>query len=99
MQYEVRASHILITIPQNASPIDTLNAYKTIKSLRNRVINGEEFGLIAQQFSNDPSAKSNLVILDIFPLLEWCILLNHLLIILQLEIISNILEHSLVITY
>ena len=60
MQYEVRASHILITIPQNASPIDTLNAYKTIKSLRNRVINGEEFGLIAQQFSNDPSAKSNL---------------------------------------
>ena len=60
MKLEVRVSHILITVPQNASPEDTLTAYNIIKSLRNRVLNGEKFSLLAQQFSNDPSAKTNL---------------------------------------
>ena len=59
MKYEVRASHILITVPENATPQDTMEAYNTIKELRNRAINGEDFGQLAQQYSNDPSAKTN----------------------------------------
>ena len=59
MKYEVRASHILITVPENATPQDTMEAYNTIKELRNRAIKGEHFGHLAQQYSNDPSAKTN----------------------------------------
>ena len=59
MKYEVRASHILITVPENATPQDTMEAYNTIKELRNRALKGEDFGQLAQQHSNDPSAKTN----------------------------------------
>ena len=59
MKYEVRASHILITVPENASPQDTMDAYNTIKELRNRALKGEDFNLLAQKYSNDPSAKTN----------------------------------------
>ena len=59
MKYEVRASHILITVPENATPQDTMEAYNTIKELRNRAIKGEDFGQLARQYSNDPSAKTN----------------------------------------
>ncbi len=59
MKYEVRASHILISISQNANPMDTLEAYKTIKDLRNRALKGDDFGQLAHQYSNDPSAKTN----------------------------------------
>ena len=59
MKYEVRASHILITVPENASPQDTMDAYNTIKELRNRALKGEDFNQLAQKYSNDPSAKTN----------------------------------------
>lgn len=59
MKYEVRASHILIAIPENATPQDTMEAYNTIKELRNRALKGEDFGQLAHQHSNDPSAKTN----------------------------------------
>ena len=59
MKYEVRASHILITVPENANPMDTMEAYNTIKDLRNRSLNGEDFGQLAYHHSNDPSAKTN----------------------------------------
>ena len=38
---------------------DTMEAYNTIKELRNRALKGEDFGQLAQQHSNDPSAKTN----------------------------------------
>ena len=59
MNYEVRASHILISVSENALPIDTLNAYNKIKKLKNRALNGEDFGKLAEEYSNDPSAKTN----------------------------------------
>ena len=59
MNYEVRASHILISVSENALPIDTLNAYNKIKELKNRALNGEDFGKLAEEYSNDPSAKTN----------------------------------------
>ena len=39
LAYEVKASHILIRVDENASPKDTLAAYNEILKLRNRVIN------------------------------------------------------------
>ncbi len=58
---EVRASHILIQVPQNALPADTLQAYNRIMGLRKRVLDGEDFGAVASGpgGSEDPSARSN----------------------------------------
>ena len=56
---EVRAAHILLTVDENAKPEDTLAAYKSIIELRNRVLKGEDFGQLAFQYSQDPSAKEN----------------------------------------
>ena len=56
---EVNASHILIMVDENASPADTLAAYNKISDIRERIIKGEDFGTLAQQLSQDPSAKEN----------------------------------------
>ncbi|MDD2530447.1 MAG: peptidylprolyl isomerase [Bacteroidales bacterium] len=53
----VRASHILVLIPANATPNDTLEAYNKALSIRNRVLKGEDFGELAVLYSDDPSAK------------------------------------------
>ena len=59
LQKEVKASHILITVDENASPEDTLVAYKKIQEIRQKALKGEDFGDLALQFSQDPSAKEN----------------------------------------
>ena len=56
---EVNASHILIMVDENASPADTLVAYKKISEIRNRILKGEDFGTLAAELSQDPSAKEN----------------------------------------
>ena len=56
---EVNASHILILADENASPADTLAAYKKISDIRERILKGEDFGALAQELSQDPSAKEN----------------------------------------
>ena len=57
MQYDIRASHILIKVDRNASPADTLAAYQKIMKLRERIIAGERFEKVAAEASDDPSAK------------------------------------------
>ena len=59
MKEEVDASHILITLPPNASPKDTLKAYNTLIEARNKILNGEKFEDVAKKYSKDPSVKSN----------------------------------------
>lgn len=56
---DVRAAHILIKCDAEALPKDTLIAYKKAVSLRDRVLKGEDFNKLAEQFSDDPSAKEN----------------------------------------
>jgi len=56
---EIKASHILITVDENAAPADTLAAYNKIEAVRKRALNGEDFGALAVEFSQDPSAKDN----------------------------------------
>lgn len=56
---EVNASHILVKCDENANPADTLLAYKKAIELRKRILKGESFEKIAQENSDDPSAKQN----------------------------------------
>ena len=59
MQLEIRASHILVLVDENASPEDTLKAYQKIADIKKRIESGADFASEAQQFSEDPSAKEN----------------------------------------
>ncbi|MBL7950689.1 MAG: peptidylprolyl isomerase [Flavobacteriales bacterium] len=61
MQEEVRASHILVQLAPDATPEDTLTAWKKISALRERVMKGEDFAAVAKGpgGSDDPSAAKN----------------------------------------
>ncbi|MCK5169700.1 MAG: peptidylprolyl isomerase [Bacteroidales bacterium] len=59
MQYEIRASHILIKLPYDAFPEDTLAAYKKAMDIRNRILMGQPFESVAKGSSDDPSVKNN----------------------------------------
>ena len=59
LQKEIRASHILILVAENASPEDTLKAYKKIEDVSKKALAGEDFESLAVQYSEDPSAKEN----------------------------------------
>lgn len=56
---DIRASHILVKINQNALPSDTLAAFNKISKLRKRILKGESFEEVAKLVSEDPSAKEN----------------------------------------
>ena len=58
MQWDVRASHIMKKLPLEANPKDTLEAYKEIINLRNRILKGESFADIAAEKSDDFSARN-----------------------------------------
>lgn len=57
MLYDINASHILIRCEANAIPADTLIAYNKAMSIRNRALKGEDFGDLAAELSDDPSAR------------------------------------------
>ncbi|HSD13485.1 MAG TPA: peptidylprolyl isomerase [Flavobacterium sp.] len=56
---EVKASHILFNVDENALPADTLKVYNQAMSVRKRILNGEDFETLAVQNSQDPSVKDN----------------------------------------
>jgi peptidyl-prolyl cis-trans isomerase SurA len=59
MKKEIKASHILIMCDENASEEDTLKAFNKISDIRKRINNGEDFSKLAEELSEDPSAKEN----------------------------------------
>ena len=59
MGQEVSAAHILVRVAPDAAPADTLAAYQKIVALRQQVLGGADFGTLARQQSEDPSAKEN----------------------------------------
>ncbi|MBP9792431.1 MAG: peptidyl-prolyl cis-trans isomerase [Flavobacterium sp.] len=59
LQKEVKAAHVLIKCDENASPEDTLKAFNQALDVRKRILSGENFEEVAQQVSQDPSAKEN----------------------------------------
>ena len=56
---EVRASHILINLPENASPQDSILAYQRADSVIARLDKGEDFGTVAEMYSMDRTVKAN----------------------------------------
>ena len=56
---EIKASHILILADENAAPADTLKAYNKAQAVYKRAAAGEDFGKLAAETSEDPSAKEN----------------------------------------
>ena len=57
MQWDVNASHILIKCDAHAVPSDTLAAYNKAMEIRSRIVKGEDFGDVAVEMSDDPSAR------------------------------------------
>ena len=56
---EVKAKHILIRTLKDATPKDTLISFNKITTIRNRIINGENFEKVALETSEDTSAQGN----------------------------------------
>lgn len=57
LMFDIRASHILIKVEENALPADTLIAYNKVIEVRERILAGENFGSLASEVSDDPSAR------------------------------------------
>jgi peptidyl-prolyl cis-trans isomerase SurA len=55
---DVEVSHILIRVPQNAAPADTLKAWKEINTIWKR-LQKEDFTKVAKEVSQDQSAEQN----------------------------------------
>lgn len=58
-KWEIDVSHILIMCDANATPADTLAAWNKIVAVWNRLKKGDDFGKLAAELSQDPSAKKN----------------------------------------
>ena len=56
---QVKAKHILLRMPREATPKDTLLVYNKILKLRERILNGEKFEVVAAESSDDKSAKDD----------------------------------------
>ncbi len=59
MQEEVSASHLLLSVPEDAAPADTLAAYERAQALRSRALAGEDFAKLAREDSQDPTTATN----------------------------------------
>jgi peptidyl-prolyl cis-trans isomerase SurA len=56
----IGASHILIACGPDATPEDTMKAFKKISAIRDSIVNnGKDFSEMAGRHSTDPSARSN----------------------------------------
>lgn len=59
LKWEVSGSHILIQAPPNATPEDTIKIWNQLEGYKKQIMEGADFGELAQQFSHDRSAKQN----------------------------------------
>lgn len=59
MKYDVRASHILLKMNENAIPQDTLKVYKELLAIRDSIEQGADFAEMARRHSDDRSAEKN----------------------------------------
>jgi peptidyl-prolyl cis-trans isomerase SurA len=57
LKKDIRASHILIMVDENATPEDTLKAYNKISRVVDDLNAGKEFSVAAIEYSDDPSAR------------------------------------------
>lgn len=59
MVTEVNVSHILVKLPQNATPQDTLTAYNKSIDILKEIEAGKNFNDLAVKYSGDPSVRQN----------------------------------------
>lgn len=59
MKRDVRASHILFKVAPDALPKDTLIVWNKAIKVREKIMKGADFGTLAKENSEDPSAKDN----------------------------------------
>lgn len=59
LQTDVRASHIMIALPENVAENDSIAiaAYKKLQSIRKQANSGTDFNALARKYSDDPSAR------------------------------------------
>ena len=57
--YEINAWHILIGLSPDATPVDTLKAWKKAMDIRERILSGEPFEQVARSSSDDKSVLTN----------------------------------------
>jgi peptidyl-prolyl cis-trans isomerase SurA len=58
-KYEVKAKHILVRTPKISTSKDTLLAYQKIMKIRDRIVAGEDFEKVAEETSEDDSARDD----------------------------------------
>jgi parvulin-like peptidyl-prolyl isomerase len=63
---QVRASHILVKVEADAKPETVVAKEKAAQAIAARAKKGEDFGKMAKELSEDPSAKENSGDLDFF---------------------------------
>ncbi len=56
---EIRAAHILVSVSPDASPADTLSAYRAALALRGRIVEGEDFAEMAKKLSKDTKTAAD----------------------------------------
>jgi len=54
----LRASHILIKLPENPTPSDTITAYNKALNICKLILAGEDFGKVARENSEDETTKN-----------------------------------------
>lgn len=59
LQEVIKASHILIQFPPNASSEDSISVLKMALKVKSELESGKDFNSTALQYSDDPSAKQN----------------------------------------
>lgn len=58
-KWEIHAKHIMVSIPENPSPKDTLNAWIKINEIYSQAQTDTNFSNLAVRFSEDPSVVQN----------------------------------------
>jgi len=59
MQYEIRVSHILVGLDDNALESDSMLAFNKAMKIQKRILSGQSFEKVAKETSDDPSAMKN----------------------------------------
>ncbi len=59
MHEDLNVAHIMIRLPEDPSPADTLAAFRKIRKIRRQLLRGKNFNRLAVQYSEDETAKQN----------------------------------------